>query len=157
MTLVLLAAVALTGCRLSSSATGQAVFGHGDVMITTASGAEVLLKVEVADSPDERAQGLMGRTALAPDGGMVFLVDEPPTSPFWMKNTKIPLAIAFWDPDGKIVDIQEMTPCLAEPCPGYPSAAPYVGALEANQDFFERARIAPGDTLVFTPAAASDG
>ena len=78
----------------------------------------------------------MNVTALQPDDGMAFVWAEPTTSTFWMKDTLIPLSIAFVNPDGTIVSISDMQPCHADPCPTYASAAPYTMAVEANVGWF---------------------
>ena len=57
---------------------------------------------------------------------MAFVWDEPTQGAFWMKDTLIPLSVAFWDEDGRIVGIVDMEPCATEPCPTYASPAPYV-------------------------------
>jgi uncharacterized membrane protein (UPF0127 family) len=113
---------------------------HGD-------GGPVRLSVEVADTSAERERGLMGRTSLRPDDGMVFLFDEPTDARFWMKDTLMPLSIAFWDDAGTIVGIRDMDPCAADPCLTYASPAPYVGALEVNQGFFRDHEVTVGDTI----------
>jgi uncharacterized membrane protein (UPF0127 family) len=77
---------------------------------------------------------------------MAFVWDQPVTASFWMKDTLIPLAIAFVAQDGRIVTIAEMTPCRADPCPTYPAAAPYVLAVEANAGWFDRHAIGEGDS-----------
>ena len=64
-----------------------------------------------------------------------------------MKDTLIPLSIAFWDEDGRIVGIQDMEPCTADPCPTYGSPEPYVGALEVNQGFFDEHGVVIGDRI----------
>lgn len=111
----------------------------------------IQLSVEVAESPAEREQGLMGRTSLAADVGMVFLFDDvsegPVTSEFWMKDTLIPLSVAFWAEDGRIVGIRDMDPCAEDPCPTYASPEPYVGALEVNQGFFSEHGVTIGDRI----------
>ena len=108
----------------------------------------VQVQVEKADSPAEREKGLMGRTSLGADGGMVFVfADGPVTDRFWMKDTHIPLSIAFWDADGSILAIHDMDPCTADPCPTYGAPVPYVGALEVTQGFFEEHGIHVGDTI----------
>jgi uncharacterized membrane protein (UPF0127 family) len=117
---------------------------RAEVVLEGAS-SQARLFVQIADTPAERAQGLMGRTSLAPDAGMAFLWAEPVTSTFWMKDTKIPLAIAFWARDGTIVSIREMTPCTADPCATYAADAPFVGAVEANTGYFAEHGIAAGD------------
>ena len=89
----------------------------------------------------------MGRRSLPPDAGMVFLEDGPTDASFWMKDTLIPLSIAFWGSDERIVDLQDMEPCRADPCPLYRSTAPYVGAVEANRGFFEAHGVTLGDLV----------
>ena len=89
----------------------------------------------------------MGRRSLAPDAGMVFLEDGPTDATFWMKGTLIPLSIAFWSSDGRILNLQDMEPCRADPCPLYRSTAPYVGAVEVNRGFFEAHDVTPGDLV----------
>ena len=106
------------------------------------------LEVRFADEPDERQRGLMGVTSLPPDEGMAFdFGDTPQTGEFWMKDTLIPLSIAFVDDRRRIVTILEMEPCEADPCPTYASHEPYVWAIEANAGWFERQRIEAGDAI----------
>lgn len=105
------------------------------------------IEVEVADSEDERRQGLKGREELAADSGMAFLFEGPVTSPFVMEDTLIPLSIAFADESGRIVTIRDMEPCRDEPCPTYASDKPFTVALEVVQGSFERWGIAVGDRL----------
>jgi hypothetical protein len=114
--------------------------------IHTARG-EVEVAVEVADSSEERQRGLMGRQELAPDAGMVFLHEEPSTSGFWMKDTLIPLSVAFWDDQGRIVGLVDMEPCRSEPCDVYAAPGPWVGAVEVNQGFFANSGVRVGDRV----------
>jgi hypothetical protein len=114
--------------------------------ITTAQGSATL-RVEIADSADERAEGLMGRASLGADAGMAFLWGEPIEARFWMKDTLIPLQVAFWDSAGKIVGLIEMTPCTADPCPTYGPDDPFIGAVEANTGWFTAHGVAVGDTV----------
>jgi uncharacterized membrane protein (UPF0127 family) len=109
--------------------------------------ASVPLEVEIADSPEERATGLMNRSSLPEDRGMAFRFEEPTTSGFWMKDTLIPLSIAFWDEEERIVDILDMEPCPSEPCPTYGPDVPYVGAVEVNVGWFERNGVRVGDRV----------
>lgn len=113
-------------------------------------GGSVLLEVEVARSRDEQERGLMGRESLPDDHGMAFVFFEPTTNGFWMKNTKIPLSIAFIGTDGFIQEIQHMDPCLTETCPIYAPAEPYDVALEVNQGKFEDAGIKVGDKVTLS-------
>jgi len=111
------------------------------------------LTVEVADSEAEREEGLMGRTSLGANRGMAFLWDEPVESSFWMKDTLIPLSIAFWDERGRIVGLFDMQPCREDPCPTYGPDEPFVGAVEANLGFFEEHGVQTGDHVELLPIA----
>ena len=115
-------------------------------VIATADG-EVEFSIEVADDDMERAQGLMSRTSLPENAGMVFLYPEPTDGAFWMKNTLIPLSIAFFDADGTILRILDMEPCRSDPCPLYDPGTPFTGALEVNRGAFERLGVREGDRI----------
>jgi uncharacterized membrane protein (UPF0127 family) len=117
------------------------------ILTISGDGPEVRVRVEIAETPEEKARGLMGRRSLPPDAGMVFLEEEPVSSGFWMKDTLIPLSIAFWDRDGRIFRILDMEPCLEDSCPTYDPRGPWVGALEVNQGFFEEHGIQVGDKV----------
>ena len=80
------------------------------VSIVKASGERVEVAVEIADTRTERARGLMERTELAQDAGMLFVLKSEQSPGFYMENTLIPLSIAFMDSEGRIVDIQDMQP-----------------------------------------------
>jgi uncharacterized membrane protein (UPF0127 family) len=110
--------------------------------ITNSFGERVPVQVEIADTDAERQTGLMGRTALAEDAGMLFVFDQEQPLSFWMRDTLIPLSIAYIDAGGTIVDIQDMQP-LDEI--SHPSAAPAKYALEVNQGFFEARGVQVGD------------
>ena len=122
--------------------TAQAVVSHGDDVKTIA--------VEIADTPAEREQGLMGRTTLPADAGMAFVFSVDQRGPFWMKDTLIPLSIAFYSADGRILKILDMEPCDADPCPLYDPEVAYRGALEVNQGAFAGWGISAGDRLRIT-------
>jgi uncharacterized membrane protein (UPF0127 family) len=85
---------------------------------------------------------------------MLFLFPSATTASFWMKDTLIPLSIAFYDSRHRIVDIQEMAPCHAARCRRYRSPRPYVGAVEANRGYFRRHGIRTGDRVQARIAAA---
>jgi uncharacterized membrane protein (UPF0127 family) len=110
--------------------------------IINSAGESVEVPVEIADTEAERSIGLMGRTTLAEDAGMLFVFDQPQPLSFWMKDTLIPLSIAYIDTEGYIVDIQDMQPLDETP---HPSAEPAQYALEVNQGFFEARGIQIGD------------
>ena len=106
-------------------------------------GTEVVtVKVEVADSPRERDRGLMYRKSLPSDSGMLFDFGHEVDTSFWMKNTSIPLSIAFISPDGKVIAIKDMAPYDLTPVepPGE-----YHYAVEANRGWFEEHGVGPGD------------
>ncbi len=110
---------------------------------------DIPITVEIADSAEEHAIGLMFRTELAENTGMLFVFDDMQQRGFWMKNTKIPLDIIFIDPEGIIVDIKEnFQPCTTEQCEIYFSApAQYV--LEVNAGFVKNHTILLGDVATF--------
>jgi hypothetical protein len=120
------------------------------VRIQTASGVIELMDLDVARTPEARAHGLMGVESLPKDGGIVFLWDAPTTDAFWMKDTLIPLSVAFFNGDGRITAILDMTPCRADPCELYRAPGSYVGAIEMNRGAFERLGVKVGDTVEYT-------
>jgi uncharacterized membrane protein (UPF0127 family) len=112
------------------------------------------LRVEIADTPAQRARGLMERASLASDAGMLFLYDrpQPGNAGFWMYKTRIPLDIAFLDAAGRIQAIRTMAPCLSETgfdCPSHRPRVPYVAALEVNGGYLSARGIRPGDRVVY--------
>ncbi len=99
------------------------------------------LMAERADSPELRARGLMFRTSLGKNKGMIFCFDEAALQTFWMYNTKIPLTIIFLNERLEIVDIQDMEPCShrdAQQCMTYTSRQAAKYAIEVNRGFPKR-------------------
>jgi len=86
--------------------------------------------VEVADTPETLARGLMFRDSLAKNEGMLFVFPDVGIHSFWMKNTKIPLDIAWISADKIVVDIQSMMPCETDPCPSFVPQKEALYALE---------------------------
>jgi len=115
------------------------------VELVGAGGATASLRVEVADEPAEWARGLMFRTELAEDDGMLFAFPGDVTSSFWMQNTPLPLSIAFIAADGRILDLQDMEPLSTDL---HAPPAPYRYALEVNQGYFARHALAVGDRAI---------
>jgi uncharacterized protein len=148
---LVLASLLLAGCTHAASS-GDVVFPKGTLTATNATGS-VTLQVEIADNTTLRDRGLMGRQSLATDSGMAFLWPQPTTATFWMKDTLIPLSIAFWDSSGKIVAIKEMTPCSSDPCPTYGAPVPFAGAVEANPGWFDRNGVQVGDRVQLSRSA----
>jgi uncharacterized membrane protein (UPF0127 family) len=119
-----------------------------------AGGRPVTVRLEVAADPAARARGLMGRTEVPGGTGMVFLYPRDVAEAYWMKNTLVPLSIAFVAADGRVVSVAEMTPCTADPCPSYPPAGRYRYAVELPAGAFEAAGVGAGDKVVPTDPAA---
>jgi uncharacterized protein len=143
--LVLILCLVAASCS-SSGAAHQRLLPRGILQVTTDSGTATL-RVELAADGRARTIGLMNRPHLASDAGMVFLFRRPVSSSFWMKNTLIPLSIAFWDQSGRILKILEMTPCRADPCRFYSPEVTFVGAVEANRGWFADHGVRPGDIV----------
>ena len=150
----ILFAFALAGCSpegapvepvaAAGAATSEA--GLRLVPLTVVSdGAAHRFTVEVAASPEEQNRGLMFRTSLAPDAGMLFPFPAPKTASFWMKNTVIPLDIIFVRGDGTIESIAAMTtPYSTDPVT---SGAPVAAVLELAGGRAGALGIAPGDRV----------
>jgi uncharacterized protein len=119
-----------------------------------ASGAARTVRLEVAADPAARARGLMGRTEVPEGTGMVFLYPADVAEAYWMKNTLVPLSIAFVTADGRVVSVAEMTPCKADPCPSYAPAGPYRYAVELAAGAFPAAGVGPGAQVVPEDPAA---
>jgi uncharacterized membrane protein (UPF0127 family) len=119
----------------------------GRVLLDTDEGSQ-LIDVEVADTPELRQLGLMHRESLDEEAGMVFVFFEEQQGGFWMKNTLIPLSIAFFDGQGEILKILDMEPCEEDPCPIYDPGTTYMGALEVNQGAFDRWGVEEGDSVI---------
>jgi uncharacterized membrane protein (UPF0127 family) len=99
------------------------------------------IQAEVAATDASRSNGLMNRTSLPDNHGMLFVFDGPTTTCFWMKNTPLPLSIAFIDSKGKIVNIADMQPhSLDSHCP----LAPVTHALEMQQGWFRQHSVTAG-------------
>lgn len=110
----------------------------------------------VAATPERRQRGLQGVSSLADGAGMLFVFPEDTTGAFWMRDTEIPLEIAFAAADGGIVGIRSMEPCEADPCPRYAPDAPYRVALEVPDGWLAERDVGIGDRLVW-PDLPADG
>lgn len=105
-------------------------------------------RVEVADTSEKQALGLMFRDSMAADEGMIFIFPGEAPRSFWMKNTRIPLDIMYFDKDFKLVSISADTPpCKVSRCPSYPSKAPAKYVLELNAGTAAKLGIGIGDRL----------
>ena len=102
------------------------------------------LDVEVAKDEENIKKGLMYRDKLSKDSGMLFIFPQPEEKSFWMKNTKIPLSIAYLDENGNILNIEDMSPNSTE---GVASRGKAKYAIEVNQGWFDSKGINPGDRV----------
>ena len=144
---VLLLGLAVVACAPVAAPTptsppGKAELPPGVLRITKADGRSVDVRIEVAADEASRQRGLMFRESMAEDAGMLFVFQAEADGPFWMKDTLIPLSIAFIGGDRRIVSIKDMQPRSTELTqPG----ARYRYALEVNQGFFGRNGVQVGD------------
>ena len=138
--MVLVAAAAAPALAQSG---GFAAFETASLSIETAAGAEHAFQVEIAETPEQRAQGLMFRRQMAADAGMLFLFGGSQVRGMWMKNTLIPLDMLFIDETGKIVRIEERTVPHSERA--IVSGGPVSAVLELNAGTASRLMIKPGD------------
>ncbi|MDO8648663.1 MAG: DUF192 domain-containing protein [Candidatus Peregrinibacteria bacterium] len=122
---------------------------HVEVSLTAEGKDPVTITVEVADDPEERSVGLMNRTELGEDTGMLFVFEREMTVSFWMKNTLIPLDIIYFDTDGAFVSTSKMEPCEADPCPSYYSLGDARYGLEVPAGFVRKRGVGTGWKLVW--------
>ena len=104
--------------------------------------------VELAETSEKQALGLMFREQMADDHGMLFLFPGEGMRSFWMKNTRIPLDIFYFDEELKLVSVSENTkPCRTQRCPSYPSTGPAKYVLELNAGKAAELGVRTGDIL----------
>lgn len=114
--------------------------------------------VELANTPAEQEHGLMDRTSMPADHGMLFVFPDSEPRTFWMKNTLIPLDMLFFDEAHKLVAIQaNAQPCKADPCKLYPSDAPARYVLELNAGTAAKLGLRKGDVITFSNAPSPSG
>lgn len=157
-TLLLLAIAALVlmaacgpGRAVGPAPTGSAAPRNPSLDTVDVSFGDATVVAEIADEHSERLLGLMHRPSLRRDAGMLFVFPAKSSGGFWMKNTLIPLQIAYLGRTGElsyeVIAILDMEPCPAEEerCPNYPPGRPYDAALEVNQGWFDEAGVEVGD------------
>jgi uncharacterized membrane protein (UPF0127 family) len=104
--------------------------------------------IEIAEDDASRAHGLMDRTHMDADHGMLFVFQDDAPRAFWMKNTKIPLDMLFFDAERRLVSVQhDVPPCTADPCPAYSSGAPARYVLELNAGQARKLGLTTGEEL----------
>jgi uncharacterized protein len=141
ITIHLLLFLALSGCSLGGN-------GESKTRQVTFLPANALLRAEVADTERTREKGLMYRTYLGENDGMIFYFAQTGYHAFYMYNTRIPLSVIFLNESLEIVDIQDMAPCTEErpsACPIYAPKAACKYAIEVNQQFVRKYGIKTGD------------
>lgn len=117
-------------------------------------GLRATLRVEIVATVETLSRGLMFRTSLPEDAGMLFVFEVDGRGSFWMKNTLIPLSIGFIDSRWRLLEIMDMNVApdpAAGPFTFYGPSAPYRYALEVNQGYFKRKGITPGARLELVP------
>lgn len=167
LTVTVAATLALVGggpLPAGASACSVPLFAYrGGTVIMNDGGRLARVRVQIADTPDRQQIGLMCRNTLDPDSGMLFIFPTPVRESFWMKNTLIPLAIAFIDSNWHIVRIIEM-PVAPDPTsddpskfPLYDPHLPFRYALEVNSGFFKTHEISEHAELRFVQESSRQG
>lgn len=133
-----------SGATTQTEETTSEPSGLSTVVIDASGGKKVRVWVEIADGPFEQARGLMYRKELGEDRGMLFTYPNERELSFWMRNTSLPLSIAFIDSKGRIMDLLDMKP-FDDRSPHYVSSEPVRYALEVNQGFFKERGVKVGD------------
>ena len=150
------AALALAACALLAApmpASAQSPDGKPQSLpITTLKVGPHAVAAEVASTPDQRSLGLMYRFSLPADHGMLFVFPEPQPLAFWMRNTYIPLSIAFIDAEGRILNVVEMAPRSDA---SHPSRGDALYALEMRKGWFADRGIGPGTRVTGLPPASN--
>ncbi len=149
-------AIPAAGCRAQGAPAppGAALSdGRGTLQIYQ-NGLRSTLQVEIVASIETRSRGLMFRTSLPEDAGMLFAFEADGRWGFWMKNTLIPLSIGFIDSGWRLLEVLDMA-VAPDPANGpfviYEPGSPYRYALEVNQGYFRRKGISPGARLELIP------
>ena len=113
-----------------------------------------IIQAEVARTPDEQSTGLMFRATMGPNEGLLFAFEQSTQQCFWMKNTLLPLSVAFISDDGKVVNIDDMKPQTLD---SHCSKQPVRFVLEMNRGWFAKRGIKPGSKLNGAPFANASG
>jgi len=142
--LLAMSAVLVSGSWAQSS--GNVSFQHAELAIESG-GKRIPFKVEIADTDERRALGLMYRTSLPADAGMLFDFKHDQDVAMWMRNTRIPLDMLFIDRTGRIVNIAERAVPFSEAT--ISSAAPVLAVLELNGGTAARLGLKPGDRVIY--------
>lgn len=142
---------AAAGLLAAWLAAGPAAQAQAPPRIATVKVAGHALRVEVAETPEQRMKGLMHRQKLGKDDGMLFIFEDPGYHSMWMRNTPLPLSVAFLDGDGVILNILDMQPHTDD---HHISAGPARYAIETNAGWFAQRRVKAGDKATGLPKPA---
>jgi uncharacterized protein len=138
--------IAVTAAACTEEPTSGGGLARGTLIIETDAGP-VEVAVEIAETPEEQARGVIGRDGLPENGGMIFSNPEPQAVGFTMDGVTFPLSLAVWGPERRILSIIDMEPCPQGDCPGYDPGAAWTGAVEVNRGFFDRHGVEVGDRV----------
>lgn len=122
-------------------------FTEKNTLIIYTGAGTVKIRVEYAITSEEWQKGLMNRSSLNKNSGMIFVFPEEKNQSFWMKNVLIPLDVIFVSSNGRINEIATLNPCSEEPCSVYNSKNPSKYVIEINAGSTERWKILEGDIL----------
>ncbi len=122
-------------------------FDATQAVVTKADGTTCEICVWRAETAQQRARGLMFVTDLGAADAMAFRYTDPHTGTFWMKNTVLPLSIAFFAPDGSFVESFDMEPCSTSSCPNYSTPADFLVAVEVPQGGLDELGLVQGSSL----------
>lgn len=140
--------MALASCVYAGISPDPIAFGEASITI-----GATTLHVQVARTPSQMERGLMYRDSVAPFDGMLFIFNIPQPVSFWMKDTRMPLEIGYFDYAGKLVETHSMQPLDTTPTPSRSHSIRY--ALELPDGDFARLGLKLGDKLTFPSVAAS--
>ncbi len=149
-----IAAALVLGSAAACGGSDDGGLSTATIVVAGDAGGRTELTVELARTSAERSIGLSQRDKLAEDRGMLFVYAEDTETGFWMKDTFVPLSIAFIGEDGEILDIQDMEPLSTEL---HRPPGPYRYSLEVNQGWFGRNGIEVGDRVEIPDAVAVAG
>lgn len=144
---IIFAILAVPALLSAEDGKGNPTLEKKQIIIIASHGAKVPLIVECAKTPTEQTYGLMFRQSVGAEEGMLFVFDADGYRNFWMKNTKVPLSIAYISSKGVVLEIYDMKPF--DITVTYPSLYPCRYALEVNQGWFAKKGIKKGSKVLF--------
>jgi uncharacterized membrane protein (UPF0127 family) len=128
----------LVGCSKAMNPEVVITFPKTTITLTSPDKKVINIPAEMATTSQQHQRGLMFREKLDAKAGMLFVFEQLQPLNFWMKNTKIPLDVLYFDDNGSFVSMSTMQPCLEDPCASYSSMVPALYALEVNAGYAKR-------------------